>query len=122
MSTVEEEMRAIRRACTFLRIICDRYHKPVLPKKYRSTAYLSEQNLQTLRAHNFYGFEQEQAKLLEVPRAFMLSLLDPKKTPRVPGEIRDRAFEILKHYPLDGKHCDYSLAWSPRYFKPEEDY
>lgn len=32
-------------------------------------------------------------------RQFLLDLLDPKKTPRVPKEIRKRAYCNLKHYP-----------------------
>jgi len=34
-------------------------------------------------------------------RAFLLSLLDPKQTPKVPREIRLRARAVLKHYPRD---------------------
>lgn len=30
---------------------------------------------------------------------FLLSLCDPKKTPRVPGQIRKMARSCLKHYP-----------------------
>lgn len=30
---------------------------------------------------------------------FLRSLLDPKKTPRVPSEIRRQAYQRLKHYP-----------------------
>jgi len=30
---------------------------------------------------------------------FLLELLDPKKTPRIPKEIRRRAGRLLKHYP-----------------------
>ena len=32
-------------------------------------------------------------------RAFLLSLLDPKQTPRVPKQIRLQAYQVLKHYP-----------------------
>jgi hypothetical protein len=32
-------------------------------------------------------------------REFLRELLDPKKTPRVPREIRRRARSVLKHYP-----------------------
>lgn len=120
MSTTEEEMRAIRQAHMYLTAICSRYSKPALPKKYRQSAYLSMQNLDTLRTHSFYGFEQDQADLLATARNFLLSLLDPKQTPRVPSMLRDRAFQILKHFPLDGKATDYSLAWSPRYNPAEE--
>lgn len=31
---------------------------------------------------------------------FLFSLLDPKRTPRVPREIRDQAGMVLRHYPL----------------------
>lgn len=34
-------------------------------------------------------------------RAFLLSLLDPKQTPRVPKAIRMQARSLLKHYPND---------------------
>jgi hypothetical protein len=30
---------------------------------------------------------------------FLIDLLDPKKTPRVPKEIRKRAASCLRHYP-----------------------
>ena len=31
--------------------------------------------------------------------AFLYDLLDPKKTPRVPKVIRQRAHRLLRHYP-----------------------
>ena len=34
-------------------------------------------------------------------REFLYSLLDPKKTPRVPKEIRLQARSVLKHFPSD---------------------
>lgn len=42
-------------------------------------------------------------RTLAVMRAseFMRDLMDPKKTPRVPLEVRLRAARVLKHYPLD---------------------
>ena len=30
---------------------------------------------------------------------FLYDLLDPKKTPRVPKDIRQRAHHLLRHYP-----------------------
>ena len=30
---------------------------------------------------------------------FLTDLLDPKKTPRVPKDIRQRAYSLLRHYP-----------------------
>ena len=32
---------------------------------------------------------------------FLLDLSNPRITPRIPKEIRDRARSLLKHYPLD---------------------
>ena len=34
-------------------------------------------------------------------RKFLLDLLDPKKTPKVPKAIRDQARMCLKHFPDD---------------------
>ena len=34
-------------------------------------------------------------------REFLYDLLDPKKTPRVPKEIRVRARNCLRHYPYE---------------------
>lgn len=32
-------------------------------------------------------------------REFLLELMDPKKTPRVPSAVRKQAYRLLKHYP-----------------------
>jgi hypothetical protein len=32
---------------------------------------------------------------------FLLELLDPKKTPRVPKAVRDQARHLLRHYPSE---------------------
>jgi hypothetical protein len=34
-------------------------------------------------------------------RRFLVDLLDPKKTPRVPSAIRVQARRLVKHYPFD---------------------
>ena len=36
---------------------------------------------------------------IRTTRAFLVDLMDPKKTPRVPKEIRMKAYYCLKHYP-----------------------
>lgn len=41
----------------------------------------------------------ERANALENTREFLLELMDPAKTPRVPAQQRRRARELLKHYP-----------------------
>jgi len=34
-------------------------------------------------------------------RQFLVDLMDPKKTPRVPRNVREHAYRCLKHYPGD---------------------
>ena len=34
-------------------------------------------------------------------RQFLADLMDPKKTPRVPRNVRQQAYRCLKHYPGD---------------------
>lgn len=36
-------------------------------------------------------------------RRFLVSLMDPSSTPRVPRYIRTEARSLLKHYPWDGE-------------------
>ena len=41
----------------------------------------------------------ERTRAIIYARQFMLDLLDPAKTPRVPREVRSRASRVLRHYP-----------------------
>lgn len=41
----------------------------------------------------------ERTNAVKRARDFLLDLLDPKKTPRVPREIRQQAASVLRHYP-----------------------
>ena len=41
----------------------------------------------------------ERTRAVNKAREFLYDLLDPKKTPRVPKAVRQRAGRILKHYP-----------------------
>jgi hypothetical protein len=43
----------------------------------------------------------ERTRAILNTREFLLSLLDPKKTPRVPKEIRRQAYWCLRHFPGD---------------------
>jgi hypothetical protein len=43
----------------------------------------------------------EEYMSLSNTKQFLLELLDPKKTPRVPKRIRLKARSCLKHYPFD---------------------
>jgi hypothetical protein len=42
---------------------------------------------------------RERFRSLENTRHFLRSLLDPKATPRVPKEVRRRAYWCLRHFP-----------------------
>jgi hypothetical protein len=44
---------------------------------------------------------------------FLMDLLDPKKTPRVPREIRRRASSCLRHYP-----SQYNMMYIEDSFEP----
>jgi len=43
----------------------------------------------------------ERTNAVNRTREFLYDLLDPKKTPRIPKEIRQRARSLLKHYPTE---------------------
>ena len=44
---------------------------------------------------------RERTVAVKNTEAFLLSLCNPKETPRVPQAIRQRARSLLKHYPSD---------------------
>ena len=41
----------------------------------------------------------ERTNAVNWTRQFMYELIDPKKTPRVPKAVRQRALHLLRHYP-----------------------
>ena len=43
----------------------------------------------------------ERTNAVNWTRGFMYELIDPKKTPRVPKAVRQRALHLLRHYPSD---------------------
>jgi len=43
----------------------------------------------------------ERYRAVAYTRDFLSDLLDPKKTPKVPRAIRQRAYRCLRHYPWD---------------------
>ena len=49
----------------------------------------------------FMTMPNERRNAVNYTRQFLVDLMDPKKTPRVPKEIRKRAYSCLKHYPGD---------------------
>lgn len=44
---------------------------------------------------------RERSNSIRRAREFLRSLLDPKKTPRVPRAIRREAYWALRHFPAD---------------------
>ena len=63
----------------------------------------------------------ERSWAIENARQFLLELLDPKKTPRVPMEIRKHAARCLKHFP--GQYdMDQARKYAPNVFgSPDEN-
>jgi hypothetical protein len=51
-------------------------------------------------------------------REFLIELLDPKKTPRVPKGIRYRAYALLKHYPGE---WDLAVKRALKIFRKPQD-
>jgi hypothetical protein len=66
----------------------------------------------------------ERFRAVRYAREFMHDLLDPKKTPKVPKEIRRRALSVLRHYPMEGEmelaaegHKD--IFWTKKQFRAQ---
>lgn len=57
----------------------------------------------------------ERRNSIKYTRDFLRDLLDPKKTPRIPKEIRKRAGSCLRHYPGD-YHMEQAREAAPDVF------
>ena len=54
----------------------------------------------------------EEMRALLTAREFLFSLLDPKRSPRVPSDIRRQALDLLRHYPYQHRIEDlYRHGW-----------
>lgn len=66
----------------------------------------------------------ERTRAVIYTRKFLRDLLQPKITPRVPREVRDRAANLLRHYPWD-LHISLASKSAPVVFddpyKEDED-
>ena len=60
----------------------------------------------------------ERKQAVNRTREFLIDLLDPKKTPKVPKAIRERAYRCVKHYPLPFE-MDEAGIQSPKIFGDE---
>lgn len=68
------------------------------------------------------SLRMEQYWSLQQTREFLVDLLDPKKTPRVPKDVRQRARRCLKHFPFldeDGRPRFSTDEFSPPF--PNEE-
>ena len=64
---------------------------------------------------------RERTNSIKQARDFLRDLLDPKKTPRIPKEIRRRAYSALRHFPTD-LDVGYAADGAPGVFgHPEDD-
>lgn len=54
-------------------------------------------------------------------RLFLIALLDPKKTPRVPSAIRKDALRCLRHYPAE-YYMAKASEQAPELFGDCDDY
>ena len=57
----------------------------------------------------------ERYRALKCGKEFLYDLLDPKKTPKVPKDIRRQAHWVLRHYP-DDYHLDLIAKTLPEWF------
>ena len=60
----------------------------------------------------------ERYRSVEQTRRFLLDLLDPDHTPRVPKSVRDRARSMLRHYPTTFD-MQRAAATSPEVFQEQ---
>ena len=62
----------------------------------------------------------ERTRAVHNAREFLRSLLDPKKTPKVPKEIRKQAYWVLRHFPADYE-IGHAAKFVPDTFGPPEE-
>lgn len=66
----------------------------------------------------------ERYRAVEYAREFLYELLDPKKTPKIPSAVRQRARSILKHYPMEHEMIRAAnqaadIFWTPAQFRQQ---
>jgi len=63
----------------------------------------------------------ERYRAVKYAREFLRSLLDPKKTPKVPRDIRRQASAVLRHFPADFEMNEVSKKCSDVFKNPKEE-
>ena len=74
--------------------------------------FLQEKQIMTLPVERFNSLLHAEQLLYD--------LLDPKKTPRVPREIRNRARGVLRHWPMESQ-LEIIAERVPEHFNRSED-
>lgn len=54
----------------------------------------------------------ERYRAIKYTEQFLLDLMDPKKTPRIPKKVREQAYSCLRHYP-GGYYLDLMATKCP---------
>jgi hypothetical protein len=62
----------------------------------------------------------ERRRAVNKTRQFLVDLMDPKKTPRVPSEVRLQAYRCIKHYPGE-YHMEVAAENVPEIFGGSND-
>lgn len=62
----------------------------------------------------------ERYRAVKYAREFLRDLLDSKKTPKVPRDVRNRAYSVLKHFPADYE-METVAKKTPGIFGPYKD-
>jgi len=57
----------------------------------------------------------ERRRAVNNTRQFLVDLMDPKKTPRVPSAVRKEAYRCVKHYP-DDYYMEQAAEQAPEVF------
>ena len=63
----------------------------------------------------------ERTRAVNNTRQFLIDLMNPKSTPRVPSEVRKQAYQCLRHYPGE-YYMDLAKEQSPEIFGDWEDF
>jgi hypothetical protein len=61
----------------------------------------------------------ERYRAVQRTKEFLMDLCDPKKTPRVPKDVRQQAYFCLRHYP-DKYHMDAAASVLPSIFETRD--
>lgn len=102
MSLPEEEDRAVAGAIAFLFELSglDSANKlPKIPLAIRTEAAKHWELLRVMGIPGYFSYKERQM-ILDDSRRFLLNLLWPKATPTIPKNVRKRAHNVTRHFPI----------------------